>query len=243
MEPEDNPVDHPANLQVVSDTPPDLDTGGKPPKGRGRYLTLAAVIIAVIGFGALMLRDLGVLEPAVGTQPAPAIDPIAQVESFFVALDSGNVDAAVALLDSPLASIYFPALDEVTSLDQVVDYFEFYGIMGGRTEVLDCVSERMGPRSIVTCQVDQQVDALIPLGLEFPPFPLIFEVWDSGIRRIGLDSASKPVFDHVFGSSRFFDFNDRHIRPNGLAKDSGGPVWSKENGERILELLRLYLAE
>jgi hypothetical protein len=243
LPPEDGSIPQPTDLRVVGESVGILDIGATLPKMRGRYLSVAAVLLAVVGFGAFLIRDVASPEPAVSTQRTVAVDAIVRVEEFFVALDSGDVDGAVGLLDDPLGSIYFPALDEVTSTDHVVDYLEFYDVLGGHTDLSDCISERMGPRSIVTCQADQQIDALIPIGLEFPPFPLIFEVWDAGIRRISFDPASKPVFDHVFGSSRFFDFFDRHIRPNGLAQDSGGPVWSKENGERVVELVQLYIAE
>jgi hypothetical protein len=97
--------------------------------------------------------------------------------------------------------------------------------------------------SVVICQVGQQVDALIPIGLEFSPFSMVLEVWDAGTRRIGLDSLRKPTFDYVVGSSRCFDFYDRHIKPSGIAQGSSGPVWSKENGQRTVDLAQLCLAE
>jgi hypothetical protein len=153
----------------------------------------------------------------------------------------GDVDGAVTSLDAPLGSIYFPALDEATSTNQVVDSFEFYGAAGGRTELLDCVFDRMEPPSVVTCQVDQQVDALIPIGLEFSSFSMVLEVWDAETSRIGRDSLRKPTFDHVVGSSRCFDFYNRHIKPNGPAQGSGAPARSKENGQRIAEQQRRRL--
>lgn len=243
VEPEDVPSHVTAYLHVVNGTTSAAPRGADRRARRMRGLTVAAVLVAVVGFGALVIRDLGAPGPAVGTLPTVAPDPVEQVEEFIWLLDSGDVDGAVALLESPLGSIYFPAVDEVTGTTQVADYFEFYLAIGGHTTLSDCVSDPSGPRTLVTCRADQQVDALVPIGLEFPEFPMIFEVWDAGIRRIGWDLKSEADFDNVFWSSRFFEFNDRYLRPNGLVRDSGAPIWSKANGERVVELVEQFLDE
>lgn len=203
-----------------------------------RGLSLAAAFLVLVGFGALLLRDAVTQDVSVGTSPQ-----IAQVHEFIDRIDNGDVDGAVELLENPLGAIYFPAIDEVTSTAQVADYLEFYVAIGGHTSLSDCTAEPSGPGMVVTCQADQQVDALVPIGLEFAAFPMTFEVWNAGIRRISWAASSRAGITDTFFSSRFFEFVDLYMKPNDLVQDSGAPVWSKANGELMTELVGEFLGE
>jgi len=213
---------------------------GTPPPARPRSirgLSIAATVLALVGFTGLLLRNGATPDPSAGVAPQ-----IARVHEFMDRVDGGDVDGAVELLEDPLGAIYFPAIDEVTTTAQVADYLEFYLAVGGRTTLSDCTAEASGPRVIVTCQADQQVEVLIPIGLEFPVFQLTFEVWDAGIRSIAWDASGGPGISEVFFSSRFFEFRNLYMAPNGLVQGNGAPVWSHTNGEAVKELVREFLA-
>lgn len=210
---------------------------------RRRGLLAVAMLLVLMGMSALLVRALGVEGSAVGSQQEVGASEIAHVQRFIAMLDAGNIDAAIELLDDPLGSIYFPAIDEVTDSAQVADYFEFYRAMGGHTALTNCVARMSGPRTVVTCDADQQVDVLVPIGLEFPVLPMDFEVWDAGIRRIIWSPAGEDHIQAVFSSSRFFEFRDSYLEPRGLVMASGAPKWSKANAERIAELVVEFLAE
>jgi hypothetical protein len=153
------------------------------------------------------------------------------------------VGGAAQLLSDPLGTVWFIPMDQVNSTDQIVDYLDFYVAIGIETEFSECGSENVGPRQVVTCRANQQSDALLPLGLEFPPFDMTFEIWDDGIRTIGWVQDNPDDFDIAFADSRFFEFRSAVLEPRGLVQSTAAPAWSKENGILIVQLLEEFLAE
>jgi hypothetical protein len=153
------------------------------------------------------------------------------------------VGGAAQLLSDPLGTAWFIPIDQVNSTDQIVDYLDFYAAIGIETELSECGSENVGPRQVVTCRANQQSDVLLPLDLEFPPFDITFEIWDHSIRTIGWVQDIPDDFDVAFADSRFFEIRSAVLEPRGLVQSTGAPVWSKENGILIVQLLEELLAE
>ena len=267
---EANPVVDPATLPetlpearpVLHSVPNDPDASDdgsepisslKPPapriSNRRTALVAAAVLIAVIGIAALLSRSSSeeVAPPAMqpgstSTQAMAPVTAVAQAEAFIGRLDSGDVDGAIELLADAVGSIWFPPLGQVTSTDDVRDYLDFYRAIGTKTALSDCTSQLDGPRTIVICQANQQSEVLAPLGLDFPIFPMQFQVWEDGIRTVEFGPGGTAGMSTAFNVSSFFKFRAEELVPRGLVQDSGDPIWSKANGELMRVLVIEFLA-
>ena len=210
----------------------------------------AAVAILVLGIAAMFLRAStnDAVPPATGpstptTQAFVPVTPLAQAEAFIARLDAGDVDGAIALLADPLGSIWFPALGQATNTEDVRDYLDFYRALGTTTDLSDCTAALNGPSTTVICQASQQSEVLVPLGLDFPVFPMEFHVWIDGIRVIEFGPGGASGMSTAFNVSRFFEFRSKVLVPAGLVQESGDPIWSKANGELMKVLIAGFLAD
>jgi len=142
-----------------------------------------------------------------------------------------------------LESLWFIPIGQLMSNEELRNYLEFYQAVGVTSHLTDCAAEIVGPSAVVTCEADQQIEALLPLDLRFPAFDMTFDVSDDGIRTIGWVQHDPLDFNTAFRNSRFFEFNAAVLAPEGLLQDSGDPIWSKENGERMAQLVDEFLAD
>lgn len=203
----------------------------------GRLAVVAAAIVVFAGMGALVARDLETTTLPVGSDPG--VDPAHTelVAEFVSRLEAGNVDGAEDLLADPIGTIWFIPIGQVSDTRQVRDYLDFYAAVGVETEISGCVGQTFGPLTEVTCDATQTAGVLSQLGLEFPPFSMTFSVWDDGIQQIGWEFDNSQQFGAAFNRSRFFEFRNAVLRPLDLVQGNGDPVWSKENGERMQDLV------
>ncbi len=215
--------------------------------GRPRYpirsFAIAAVVVLLLGLGVAMFSGSRTQGLAPSTQLPPPSTPVEQATEFMARLESGDVVGAAQLLSDPLGTVWFIPMDHVNSTEQIADYLDFYVAIGVETKLSGCRSETVGPRQVVTCRADQQSEALLPLGLEFPPFDMTFEVGSDGIRTIGWVQDDLVDFNIAFNDSRFFEFRKTVLAPRGLIQSSGAPVWSRENGILMGQLVQEFVAE
>ncbi len=216
---------------------------------RRTVLVAAAVAVIVVGAASILLRSTSddAVPPATGpstptTQAFVPVTPLAQAETFIERLDAGDVEGAIALLADPLGSIWFLPIGQVTSTEDVRDYLDFYGAIGTSTALSDCTIEVGGPRTAVICRADQQSEALVPLGLDFPIFQMQFQIWNDGIRTIEFGPDGSAELNAAFNRSRFFEFRRELLIPRGLLQESGDPIWSKANGDLMWDLIAEFLA-
>ncbi len=143
----------------------------------------------------------------------------------------------------PLGSVWFIPIGEVTSTEDLGDYLECYRAIGVETRLADCTSEASGPHTVVACDAVQQAAVLLSLDLDFPSFDMTFEVWGDGIRTLGWVQHDSSDLDTAFRNSDFNQFRNNVLIPEGLLQDNMDPIWSKENGERMAQLVDDFLAE
>jgi hypothetical protein len=215
---------------------------------RRTALIAAAVAIAVVGAATMFLRSsTDAAPPATGpstptTQAFVPVTPLDQATTFIDRLDAHDVDGAIELLADPLGNIWFRTQGQVTDSDSVSDYLDFYLATGTTTQLSDCTSELSGPRTIVTCQANQQSEIHTALGVEIPTFQMQFQVWFDGIREIEFGANGPEGMSAAYANSRFFQFRDTMLRPRGLIQESLDPIWSRTNGELAIELVADFLA-
>ena len=223
----------------------------RPPSTRKRRAVLVAVAVAVVVVGAattfLRTSSDDAAPPATGpstpsTQAVVPVTPLAQAETFIERLDAGDVNGASELLADPIGSIWFPLLGQMTSTEDVRDYLDFYGAVGTTTELSECTSELIGPGTFVVCQANQQSEIFAPLGLDIPIFQMQFQVWQDGIRLIEIGTDDARPITAAFNRSRFLEFRRTTLVPGCLVQESGDPIWSRENGELMAELVAEFLA-
>jgi hypothetical protein len=204
---------------------------------RGRVAVVCAAVLVFCGMGAVVARDLETTTLPVGSDPA--VDPAHTelVVEFVSRLEAGNVDGAEELLADPLGTIWFIPIGQVSDTRQVRDYLDFYVAVGVETEISGCVEQIVGPLTEVTCDANQTAGVLAGLELDLPPFSMTFNVRDDGIQQIGWEFDNSQQFGAAFNRSRFFEFRNVVLRPLGLVQGNGDPVWSKENGERMQDLV------
>lgn len=162
---------------------------------------------------------------------------------FIALLTAGDLDEAESLLAEPIGTIWFPPIGQVSDTREVRDYLEFYAALGVVTEISGCVEHAVGPLTNVTCAATQTAGDFARLGLELPEFEMSFSVWDDGIQEIRWELDNPREFNVAFSQSRFYEFRADVLRPLGLVQGNGDPVWSRENGERMSDLIDDFLAE
>jgi len=204
-----------------------------------RRAALAAGLVLLIGVVILTQGSEPDLDAAAPPDP---VTPTEQAMAFIARFEAGEVDGAIDLLSDPLDSVWFVPIGQVTRREQIRDYLEFGRSMGLETELVACSNETAGLSTLVTCEANHQATVLLPLGLTFPVFDMTFEVWDDGIRKIDLVQRGPADFDTAFDDSRFFEFISAELAPRGLLQNNGNPIWSKENGELVGELVANFLA-
>jgi hypothetical protein len=208
----------------------------------GRVAVAAAAIVVVAGVGALVARNLETTTLPVGSDAGGAPAHTERVIEFVSRLDAGDVDGAEALLADPIATIWFVPIGQVSDSRQVRDYLDFYVAVGVETEISGCVGRIIGPLTEVTCDATQTAGVLSALGLELPPFAMTFSVWDDGIQQIGWESDDPQDFSAAFVESRFYEFRNSVLRPLDLVHGNGDPIWSKENGELMQDLVEDFVS-
>jgi hypothetical protein len=213
-------------------------------------VAVAAMAVLVIGIAAMLVQTSrnDAVPPATGpstptTQAFVPVTPLAQAETFIARLDMGDVDGAIDLLADSFGSIWFPPIGQVTDTEDVRGYLDFYSAIGMTTDLADCTTAIAGPSTTVTCQVNQQSEVLVRLGLDFPVFPLQFQVWADGIRVIQFGPGGASGVSTAFNVSRFFEFRTKVLVPAGLVQESGDPIWSRTNGELMKVLIAGFLAD
>jgi len=204
-----------------------------------RRAALAAGLVLLIGAAVLMQGSEPDLDAAAPPDP---VTPTEQATAFVARFEAGDLDGAIDLLSDPLGSVWFITIGQVNSTEQIRDYLEFAQAVGVEAELIECNTETIGPSTLVTCEANQQATVLLPLDLRFPTFDMTFEVWADGIREIGFIQHDPTDFDTAFDDSRFFEFASAVLAPRGLVQGNGDPVWSKENGELVRELVADFLA-
>ncbi len=221
------------------------DQSAEPPKVRrkDRYVAVAAAVVLLLGMGALIGLTLGTSTPPTRDNPVTDLTPTDTAHEFISSLDAGDVDAAHALLTDPIGTIWFASIGHVSDTSQVRDYLEFYVALGIETEISSCIEKGVEPLTSVTCDATQSAGALSSLGLEFPPFAMTLTVQDDGISGIGFGSGDSQKFSRAFSQSRFFQFRYEVLYAQGLVQNNGDPVWSRENGERMVELINDFVLQ
>lgn len=209
----------------------------------GRLAFAAAAIVVVAGMGALVARNLETTTLPVGSEAGVAPAHTDRVVEFVSRLDAGDVDGAEALLADPIDTIWFVPIGQVSDTRQVRDYLDFYVAVGVETEISGCVGQIIGSLTEVTCDATQTAGVLSALGLEFPPFAMTFSVWDDGIQKIGWEYDNPQDFNSAFARSRFYEFRNSVLRPLDLVAGNGDPIWSKENGEAMRNLVNDFISE
>ena len=225
--------------RAVADTASGVRVAG----GRsGRLAVIATALVIVVAMGALVARNLQTSSLPASSDARVDLTHTEQAMEFITRLEEGNVDGAAALLADPIGMIWFIPIGRVSGSGEVLDYLDFYVATGIETEISDCEAQTVGPLTEVTCRASQTAGVLSQLGLTLPLFDMIFSVWDDGIQQIGSRSDDPQQFDAAFNESRFFEFRTTVLRPAGLVKANGDPVWSKQNGELMQELIDDFLS-
>jgi hypothetical protein len=209
---------------------------------QGRLAVVAAVIVIIAGVGALVARNLETTTLPLGSDTGADPAHTERVVEFVSLLEAGDVDGAEALLADPIGTIWFMPIGHVSDTRQVRDYLDFYVALGLETEISECVGQINGPLTEVTCDATQTSGVLSGLGLELPPFTMTFSVWDDGIQQIGWELDNQQQFSAAFNESRFFEFRNSVLRPLDLVQGNGDPVWSKENGELMQDLVEDFVS-
>ena len=230
--------------QGHSDTARDSIAGvGTRLRRPGRIAVVAAALVIVAATAALVARNLESSGLSAGSETHINLTYTERAVEFISLLTAGDLDEAESLLAEPIGTIWFPLIGQVSDIQQVRNYLEFYVAIDVATEISECVEQTVGPLTEVTCSATQTAGHLSRLGLKLPRFDMSFSVWDSGIQEIRWELNNPREFDVAFTQSRFYVFRDQVLRPLGLVQSNGDPVWSKENGEHMSDLIDDFLAE
>ncbi|MGI9665791.1 MAG: hypothetical protein ACR2N2_01650 [Acidimicrobiia bacterium] len=214
--------------------------GAVRPRG-WRLATIAAAVVIVVGLAGIVVRDVSTSDSSTGIGTAE-LTATEQAVAFVSRLNAGDAGGAEGYLGDPVSTIWFVPIGRLSDPVQVRNYLDFYVAMGIDTQTDGCVERPLGPFTEVVCHASQTPGILSELELEVPAFDITFKVWDSGIQEVSWDREKSQEFDVAFSQSRFFEFRDAVLRPMELVQPNGDPVWSKENGEIMWDLIEDFVA-
>jgi len=204
------------------------------------FVAVATLFLVVSAVVVVASRSDDEISDPVASQDS--LDPVEQARAFIDRLDNGEVAEAVDLLSDPVGEVWFISIGSAVGNDQISEYLDFYSAIEATTTLGVCESRVVGPRTVVTCEADHDVEALELLDLRFSTFDMTFDVWADGIRSVGWNQRDSGDFDSAFARSRFLEFSASVLEPNGLLQESGDPVWSYDNGLLVARLIEEFVA-
>jgi hypothetical protein len=147
-------------IQMQTQTQTRTEPERRPLRGRRiRFAAATAAVIVVAAAGVLVAMIAGGGED--GPDAAASSTQIA--ETFLTRLDEGDGFGAAALVSDSHSGIRIPMLGLHAGMDGLVDYFDYYGAIGGDTNFTGCVPA--GDGGIVSCSINQTTQVSSALGV------------------------------------------------------------------------------
>ncbi len=107
------------------------------------------------------------------------------------------------------------------------------------TELIDCASEIVDRDSVTMCEAVQQIGALLRLDLHFPTFDMTFEFSMTESTRSAGSNVIRSTSTSRFATSG----SSSSATPFSTSRGSGDPIWSRQNGERMAQLVEDFLTD